>query len=124
MLAAEPALVATDGRAGTSLREALSIFDDLGATRSANEGRSLLAGLGEPLPAVDGRWDRLTPTELDIVRLLAAGSTNAEIAQQRRSSRRTVESHLRRVYQKLGIEGRVKLTVTAAEYFRTSSRPE
>lgn len=62
-------------------------------------------------------WAALTGSELAIVRLLATGLTNAQIAAERGTSRRTVESHLGRVYRKLGIDGRVALTVAATTRF-------
>ena len=117
-LAAEPELVDPDSPA-TAVRDALAIFEQVGAMRSAGEARDKLVRLGASSPAPGQAWDTLTPTEREIVRLLAEGSTNAQIADQRNSSRRTVESHLSRVYQKLNIEGRVKLTVAAIEHFRT-----
>ncbi|MEO1059978.1 MAG: AAA family ATPase [Actinomycetota bacterium] len=101
------------------LREALATFDAVGATALAAPVRARLGELGQPSiePAVHG-WGALTATECEIAGLLAEGLTNAEIAQRRGSSRRTVESHLGRIYRKLGIEGRVKLTVEAAAHFR------
>lgn len=66
-------------------------------------------------------WAALTPAETAIAELLARGLTNAEIAQQRGGSRRTVEAHLRRIYRKLHIDGRVKLTVAASERFGTGA---
>ncbi|MGI9601859.1 MAG: ATP-binding protein [Acidimicrobiales bacterium] len=113
-LAHEPELLGDD-----ALSEALAMFDELGATGPAAQVRERLVAQGrQPEGALAG-WDSLTPTELEIARLLAEGSTNAQIAQQRGSSRRTVESHLGRIYQKLRIDGRVKLTVAAADRFRS-----
>lgn len=113
------------GEAGVEavLREALGRFEAGGALASAKRAGAALAELGSTSghDSQAGPWELLTPTELAITELLAQGLTNAEIARRRDSSRRTIESHLGRVYQKLGIEGRVKLTVAAAEYFRPST---
>jgi DNA-binding CsgD family transcriptional regulator/type II secretory pathway predicted ATPase ExeA len=49
---------------------------------------------------------RLTPGELNAALQAAAGRTNKEIASDMYLSIRTVESHLQRVYEKLGISGR------------------
>ena len=114
---------AADGNPVTALTEALERFEAAGAERRAGEVRAAIEALGARPRASGHDWDLLTPTELAIVELLAEGCTNAEIARRRDSSRRTVESHLGRVYQKLGIEGRVKLTVAAAEHFRGESSP-
>jgi len=50
--------------------------------------------------------EALTPSELRIVRLAAAGRTNREIAHELYVTLKTVEGHLSRAYAKLGIEGR------------------
>jgi two-component system response regulator NreC len=51
----------------------------------------------------------LSPRELDVLRLLALGHTNGEIAKQLFLSVRTVESHRARLQEKLGIQGRAEL---------------
>ena len=51
----------------------------------------------------------LTPGELDAALQAAAGRSNKEIAADMYLSVRTVESHLQRVYEKLGISGRHEL---------------
>jgi len=51
----------------------------------------------------------LTAREDEIARLVAAGRTNREIAEQLVLSPRTVEAHLRSVYGKLGVRTRVEL---------------
>lgn len=71
-------------------------------------------------------WDGLTPTEHRIVDLVADGRMNSEIAEQLFVSRRTVESHLARVYPKLGFPRRAELAVAARqrrEQERGVSRP-
>ncbi len=50
---------------------------------------------------------RLTPKELDVLRLIASGRRNDEIAMLLSSSPNTVESHARRLYRKLGVRSRV-----------------
>jgi DNA-binding CsgD family transcriptional regulator len=52
---------------------------------------------------------RLTPGELDTAVQAAAGRTNKQIAGDMHLSVRTVESHLQRTYEKLGISGRHEL---------------
>jgi DNA-binding NarL/FixJ family response regulator len=61
-------------------------------------------------------WASLTPTELDVVRLLGDGLANKEIATRLFISPRTVESHLSRVYSKLGISSRVHLAQEAGRH--------
>lgn len=56
-------------------------------------------------PAVDG----LTPKETDVLRLLALGHTNAEIAQLLGASLRTIETHRAHIHQKLDRHSRAQL---------------
>ncbi|HEV2781506.1 MAG TPA: helix-turn-helix transcriptional regulator [Actinophytocola sp.] len=53
--------------------------------------------------------DALTPTELRVATMAAAGSTNKQIAQAMFLTIKTVESHLSQTYQKLCITGRTDL---------------
>jgi predicted ATPase/DNA-binding CsgD family transcriptional regulator/tetratricopeptide (TPR) repeat protein len=59
-------------------------------------------------------WAALTPTERDIVRLVAAGHTNAEIGERLFVSVHTVKWHLSHVYAKVGLGGRSELIAEAA----------
>lgn len=67
-----------------------------------------------PAPSREG-WAALTETEQAVVALVGRGLTNSEIAEIRHVSRRTIESHLVRVYAKLGISGRSRLAVAARD---------
>jgi two-component system, NarL family, response regulator NreC len=51
----------------------------------------------------------LSPREVEIVRLIALGYTSAEIAAKLHLSRRTVETHRARIFQKLGLTTRAQL---------------
>jgi DNA-binding CsgD family transcriptional regulator len=53
--------------------------------------------------------DALTPSELRVARLAAAGQTNRQIAHGLYVTPKTVETHLARVYAKLGIAHRGEL---------------
>ena len=55
------------------------------------------------------RWNRLTATEKIIAALAVEGLTNAQIAERRFSSVRTVEKHLDNIREKLQIESRVEI---------------
>ena len=48
----------------------------------------------------------LTPRETDVLRLLATGLSNAEIAGQLSLSSRTIDTHLTSIYAKLGVPTR------------------
>ena len=59
--------------------------------------------------------DQLTPKELEVLRLLALGHTNSEIAEMRGVSLRTVEAQRARILQKLGRRTRAELVAYAHE---------
>jgi predicted ATPase/DNA-binding CsgD family transcriptional regulator len=59
-------------------------------------------------------WASLTPTELDVVRLVADGLSNPEIGGRLFMSRGTVKTHLSHVYAKLGVANRTELATLAS----------
>jgi DNA-binding NarL/FixJ family response regulator len=59
--------------------------------------------------------DPLTPRELEVLRLVAQGLTDAQVAEQLIISERTVHSHLRSVYSKLGVSSRTAATRCAID---------
>jgi DNA-binding CsgD family transcriptional regulator len=65
-------------------------------------------------------WASLTPTERQVVQQVAAGRSNAEIAQQLLMGRTTVKTHLAHIFTKLGVTNRSEL---AAEATRRESSP-
>jgi DNA-binding CsgD family transcriptional regulator len=58
-------------------------------------------------------WASLTPTETDVVRLVAEGLTNPDIATRLFVSRATVKTHLVHVFSKLGVATRAELAAAA-----------
>lgn len=58
---------------------------------------------------------RLTDRELEVVRLVAAGRRNREVAAALDISERTVKAHLQAVFQKLGVRDRVALVMYALQ---------
>ena len=70
-------------------------------------------GRGERKRPASG-WASLTPTELDVVRLVGEGLSNKDVATRLFVSPRTVESHLTHVYTKLGVSSRVQLAQEAS----------
>jgi DNA-binding NarL/FixJ family response regulator len=61
-------------------------------------------------------WKSLTPTELDVVRLVSEGLGNRDIATRLFVSHRTVQTHLTHVYTKLGLSSRVQLAQESAKH--------
>lgn len=61
-------------------------------------------------------WASLTPAERDVVRFVAEGLANKDIAARLFISPRTVQAHLTHVYTKLGVASRVQLAQEAARH--------
>ncbi|TDB84494.1 helix-turn-helix transcriptional regulator, partial [Actinomadura sp. 7K534] len=104
--------------ARTPLRSAAEIFERLRAAPWLDRTRAELRATGESGPAVPTApdlLDRLTPQELQVVRLAASGTSSREIAAQLFLSPRTVEYHLYKAYPKLGISSRKELANLALE---------
>jgi DNA-binding CsgD family transcriptional regulator len=59
-------------------------------------------------------WSSLTPAELDVLRLVATGLQNAQIAEALFVSPNTVKTHLAHVYAKLGTSSRAEIAAEAA----------
>lgn len=57
----------------------------------------------------------LSPRETDVVRMVAKGLRNKEIADKLSITEGTVKSYLHSIYEKLGVKGRVELTLLAQE---------
>jgi DNA-binding NarL/FixJ family response regulator len=92
-------------------RRSLAAFDRLGARPLADRARRLLRALGErPAAPPRAATGELSERELQVVRLVAAGLSNGEIARRLFISPRTVTTHLQHVYARLGLPSRTALT--------------
>ncbi|MFE1475896.1 ATP-binding protein [Streptomyces cyaneofuscatus] len=95
------------------LRSALATFERLRAEPWMRRAAAELRAAGERRVAArvpaENPIDRLTPQELQVVRLARGGSSSREIAAQLFLSRRTVEHHLYKAYPKLGVGSRREL---------------
>ena len=108
------------GALGYVLKEAAD-SELVEAVRMAAEGRTYLhpelgARIASEPPKPTGPPDDLTDREVDILRLIALGHTNTEIAEQLFLSVRTVESHRARVQQKTGLTTRAELVRYALDH--------
>lgn len=108
--------------ATASAREALAVADGLGAVHDSRRITAFLRELGvrigakeQVMQATHG-WDSLTAAERDVAELVGEGLRNREIADRLFISRRTVESHMSRLYTKLGAENRVALARVIREH--------
>jgi len=116
---AEDALAAIRAGASGVIFKRFAIENLMEAIRAVAEGQvwtppALQARLARALrePAADP----LTPREREIVRHVALGLRNAEVARKLFISEDTVKTHLNNVFQKLGIRDRVQLTLYAIRF--------
>jgi len=94
---------------------ALKLYTAVGATWDSQRLRSRLRSLGVRRRLVattrpGNGWESLTESELSVVRKVAEGLTNREVAAQLFVSPHTVGGHLRHAFLKLAINSRVELT--------------
>jgi two-component system response regulator NreC len=112
------------GALGYVLKEAADA-ELVQAVRLAAEGRTYLnpslgAKMAAEAPKQSGPPDDLTAREVDVLRLIALGHTNGEIADQLFLSIRTVESHRAHLQQKTGRNSRAELVSYAREHGLTT----
>jgi DNA-binding NarL/FixJ family response regulator len=103
-----------------TLGRSLALYTEVGASWDAHRVRSRLRDLGVRRRLVTAEpethgWGALTTSELSVARLVAEGLTNREVAERLFVSPHTVNSHLRHVFTKLGINSRVELARIAHE---------
>ena len=100
------------GEARDQLRRAATIFDRVQAPAFFERAQRELAAIGGigATPHGRGATGALTTQEAAIARLAAQGLTNAEIGSELFISANTVDYHLRKVFQKLGVSSRRKLS--------------
>ncbi|HTC68335.1 MAG TPA: alpha/beta fold hydrolase [Acidothermaceae bacterium] len=78
------------------------------------EVRRFMEPDGQPSPSIERLDDLLSLRELEVLKLVAAGRDNVEIAGELNLSTRTVERHLQNIYGKLGLQGRSARIAAAA----------
>jgi DNA-binding CsgD family transcriptional regulator len=89
-----------------ALEQALALCEQIPAPLWAARARQELARIGGRAPAPDG----LTATEQQVANLVASGHTNREVADALFISAKTVEKHLTRIYEKVGVHSRRQLS--------------
>lgn len=89
----------------------------LAAVRSAAAGESVLspAVASKLMTRVRRAETSLSPREIEVLRLVADGSSNREIAKELFLSETTVKSHLVHIYAKLGVRSRTSAVARARE---------
>ncbi len=89
---------------------ARDVFKQLGATPDLARIDSLTNA------AASGRSHRLTPRELQVLRLVAAGKTNKAIAAELGLSEKTIDRHASNIFNKLDVPSRAAATAYAYEH--------
>ena len=113
--------LAESGQVEPTLK-ALTTLDGLGAKPAVAIVRRRLRNLGvtrlprRPQPGTLTNPAGLTDRQLEILRLVATGLSNAEIAERLVLSPRTVDHHVSAILQKLGVPTRRDAAVRAAEF--------
>jgi DNA-binding NarL/FixJ family response regulator len=98
-----------DEGARLEIQAARATFERLGARREALRAAALLAS-GSDRPA------GLTPREIEVLRLVAGGKSNRQIAQTLVISEYTVARHVQNILTKLGVSSRVAATAFAVDH--------
>jgi DNA-binding CsgD family transcriptional regulator len=102
--------VGDDDAAAMELDAARGAFAELGAAPDLARVESLLRSA----PATDAHG--LTPRELEVLRMVAAGQTNKGIAAELVLSERTVDRHVSNIFAKLGVSSRAAATAFAYQH--------
>jgi LuxR family transcriptional regulator, maltose regulon positive regulatory protein len=111
------ALAALDRRDGaeTQLRSAAAAFGEIGAVREAERARSLMEALaGAGSGGAGATAGGLTARELEVLREVANGRSDREIAESLVLSEHTVHRHISNVLRKLGVSTRAAAVAHAA----------
>jgi len=118
--------LAESGQVEPTLK-ALTVLEGLGAKPAVAIVRGRLRGLGvtrlprRPQPGTLANPAGLTDRQLEILRLVATGLSNAEIAQRLVVSPRTVDHHVAAILGKLGVHTRREAAARAAEFDQSPS---
>lgn len=88
---------------------ARAAFEAIGARLGSPDG-------GRPAPAAGPAPGGLSPREVEVLRLIAAGLSNKEIAADLRLSAKTVSRHLANIFTKIGVSSRSAATAFAFEH--------
>jgi DNA-binding CsgD family transcriptional regulator len=102
-------------------RMALETLERLGATREADQAAALLRELGGPARTGPKGIGLLSRREVEVLRLLGEGLTNAEIAARLFISTKTAGNHVSNVLSKLHLRSRQEAAAYAVRYAGSSS---
>lgn len=107
------------GAAGYVLKTAFpeDLANIIRAVRDGNSvlSREIMQTILQPVPAAPVDAHGLTRREIDVLKYMAAGKTNAEIAAMLTVSHATVKFHISNILRKLGVESRSAAVMLAAK---------
>ena len=101
--------------------EAFRAASQEGAAMSLDEAMAYATRSRGPRDRPTSGWASLTPTELEVVRLVVEGLTNPQIGARLFIGRATVKTHLSHVYGKLGVANRTELATLAGRHLADRS---
>jgi ATP/maltotriose-dependent transcriptional regulator MalT len=103
-------------QAEAELNTAMTELKELGAEKDFEKAKNLLKNLSKDKAYETGKdLQEFTGRELEVLRLIAQGKNNEEIAEKLFLSVRTVEKHLTNIYSKMGVSGK-SASAYAASY--------
>jgi DNA-binding NarL/FixJ family response regulator len=114
-------------RAATELGRVAASFDEFGAPRWRAQAERELRKLGRTVyrrsaaGKGDGGIASLTERELELARLVVDRKTNPQIAAELFLSQKTVETHLRNIFRKVGVASRFELARAVEQADRAES---
>jgi DNA-binding CsgD family transcriptional regulator len=103
-------------RAVEEARQALAIFERLGATQEADAAAGLLREMGVTGRTGPKLLTELSKREVEVLRLLGEGLTNAEIAARLYVSTKTVATHVGNIFAKLQLRNRSEAAAYALRH--------
>lgn len=110
--------------AGNEARLALEAFDAAGAAQLSDRAAALVRELGGPARTGPKLVGLLSKRELEILRLLGEGLSNAEIAARLFISTKTAGNHVSSVLAKLNLRSRTEAAAYAVRYLDWESLPK